>query len=82
MKLTSEQKHQAALAMIDSQGGSFVRKLGDLFCTCDSYNRERLAKAFEDVFQRFYDERNQLSLIKTLEEHEADSTDGFRNPRS
>lgn len=44
---------QAVIRTMDKCGGSFVRKLADLWAVCDQENRNILERAYSEVFYRY-----------------------------
>lgn len=43
----------AVLELMIEQGGSFNRKLAELYYVADSENSKKLEQAFSDIFERF-----------------------------
>lgn len=43
----------AVLELMEKQGGSFVKKLAELFYVADLNNRRRLLRCFNDYFMRY-----------------------------
>ena len=52
--LTNDQLHKTAIAMSNGNFGSFAMHLGAAYLVADLGNKDRIANAFADLFQKVY----------------------------